>query len=54
MAINTEWHKKNKMPKNATDEEKIEWHLEYGKNCACRPMPMYLREKMKQLGMTKN
>lgn len=35
--INKEWHKKHKMPKNATPEQKLKWHLEHNKHCKCRP-----------------
>ncbi len=34
--INTEWHKKNKMPKNPKLEGKIKWHEGHAKNCSCR------------------
>jgi hypothetical protein len=33
------WHKDHRMPKNATVEERIEWHLAHAKICACRPIP---------------
>jgi hypothetical protein len=45
--INKEWHEKNRMPKNPTIEQRIQWHLEHQKHCACRPMPEKLKEKMK-------
>jgi len=35
MAINKEWHMANRMPKNATFEEKVKWHTEHNKNCQC-------------------
>src|SRR3989344_2376062 len=48
MTINKEWHEKNKMPKNASFEERIKWHLEHNKNCSCRPgFPKKLEEEMK-------
>lgn len=34
--INKEWHQKNKMPKNPTLEERIQWHKEHLKYCDCR------------------
>lgn len=46
MKINKEWHLKNKMPKNATFEERVKWHLAHIKNCTCRPIPEKLLEKM--------
>jgi hypothetical protein len=32
------------MPKSPTLEQRIAWHIEHQKNCACRDMP----EKLKQ------
>jgi len=40
--INAEWHKKNKMPKNPTLEDKIKWHEGHSKNCACRDSVSHL------------
>jgi histidinol phosphatase-like enzyme len=34
--INKEWHLKNKMPKNPTKKQRIEWHIAHNKNCNCR------------------
>jgi hypothetical protein len=46
MKINKEWHLKNKMPKNATFEERVTWHLAHKKNCSCRPIPNKLLNEM--------
>jgi len=52
MAINKEWHLKNKMPKNASLEERVGWHKEHNKNCNCRPgFPKKLLEEMKKRGI---
>jgi hypothetical protein len=40
--INAEWHKNNKMPKNASLEEKIKWHAGHARNCACRDSRIHL------------
>ena len=48
MAINAEWHRKNRMPKNATFEQRVKWHLEHQKNCSCRPISGKLAEEMKK------
>ncbi len=37
--MNKEWHLKNKMPKNPSLEDRINWHIEHSKNCSCREMP---------------
>lgn len=47
MKINKEWHLKNKMPKNATEAERLKWHVAHQKNCNCRPMPDKLKSKLK-------
>jgi hypothetical protein len=45
MAINAEWHRKNKMPKNPTDEQRLNWHVDHMANCNCRtPSPKLLAE----------
>lgn len=36
MSINKEWHIQNKMPKNPTMDERIQWHVEHAKHCSCR------------------
>jgi hypothetical protein len=41
--MNKDWHARNRMPKNATTEQRLAWHLEHRKNCSCRPMPESLR-----------
>jgi hypothetical protein len=36
MKINLAWHALHKLPKEATLNERINWHLEHIKNCSCR------------------
>lgn len=48
MKINKEWHSKNKMPKKATLQQRIQWHLDHQKNCACREMPKSIVEAIKK------
>ncbi len=48
MKINAEWHRRNKMPKNATFEQRVKWHKEHAKECACRPIPEKLKQEMKK------
>jgi len=45
--INADWHIKNKMPKNPTEEVKIKWHIEHLKNCPCRAPSPKLMEQIK-------
>jgi hypothetical protein len=37
--MNAEWHKQNVMPKNAPEAQRVAWHMEHAKYCACRPIP---------------
>jgi len=46
--MNKEWHKQNHMPKRATLERRIHWHLAHTKNCACRPIPKKLFEEIQK------
>jgi len=47
MPINKEWHKKHKMPKNPSFEERKKWHLDHQKNCSCRPISEKLLAEIK-------
>ncbi|MEI9910956.1 MAG: hypothetical protein WDO71_15560 [Bacteroidota bacterium] len=51
MKINGPWHKNHIMPKNATFEQRMKWHLAHQKHCACRPIPQKLAEEMKKKGL---
>ncbi len=46
--INKAWHEKNRMPKNPSLEQRLQWHLEHAKHCSCREMPEKLKEEMKK------
>jgi hypothetical protein len=42
------WHEQNKMPKNPTPQQKIDWHIEHAKHCQCRPIPESVLTLMKE------
>lgn len=46
--LNKEWHLTHRMPKNATIEERIAWHLEHSKHCNCMPIPDKLKAEIKK------
>ena len=48
MSINKEWHQLHPMPKNATIEQRIQWHLEHIKHCGCRDIPGKLKAEIKK------
>lgn len=49
--INADWHRKNRMPKNPSMDERIKWHVSHKRNCNCRQMPesikLLIKDKVK-------
>ena len=41
---NYSWHRKNLMKKGASPGERLIWHQDHQKFCACRPIPKSLRK----------
>jgi hypothetical protein len=50
--LNAAWHARHVMPKNPTEEQRIAWHVEHAKHCACRPIPPKLAAAMKARGLS--
>jgi hypothetical protein len=46
--MNKLWHEQNKMPPRATLDQRIRWHQEHQKYCACRKAPKSLQELIKE------
>jgi hypothetical protein len=46
--INKEWHLANKMPKNPSLDQRVEWHLEHARNCTCRPLGGKILEEIER------
>jgi hypothetical protein len=44
--INKEWHLVNKMPKNPTPKQRLDWHIAHSQNCLCRPFSDEMRYKL--------
>jgi hypothetical protein len=49
--LNKAWHEKHRMPRGATLEQRIGWHLEHRRHCACRPIPAKLAATMRAKGL---
>lgn len=47
--MNSKWHEKNRMPKNATLRQRAAWHVRHQKNCGCRPIPKGVRSYIKKM-----
>lgn len=37
--INAAWHRRNRMPRNASLYQRVVWHLAHARACGCRPIP---------------
>lgn len=52
MIINATWHRAHRMPQQATAMQRLQWHTQHAKHCACRPftttMKNGLLEKIQQ------
>jgi uncharacterized protein YdhG (YjbR/CyaY superfamily) len=44
--VKPDWHKNHVLPKSASLEERIAWHRDHQKHCACRPIPPKLAAQM--------
>lgn len=44
--FNKDWHLVHVMPKNASLEQRIAWHLEHQENCGCRAIPQKLMQEI--------
>jgi hypothetical protein len=49
--INRQWHLDHKMPRNATLEQRLEWHVMHQANCNCRDMPDSIRRELEARGL---
>lgn len=48
--LNKEWHQAHVMPKNASLDQRIEWHLQHRQHCSCRDIPEKLKNTMREKG----
>jgi hypothetical protein len=46
--MNKDWHAAHPMPKNPTLQQRIDWHREHQKYCACREVPKSLLSSFKK------
>ena len=51
MKINKEWHEAHRMPRNATLEQRLDWHVNHAANCSCREMPPGIRAELEARGL---
>lgn len=46
--INKEWHLANKMPKNPTHKQRMQWHIEHSKHCQCYPISDKINKEIEE------
>lgn len=49
--LNAAWHTSNRMPKNATFEQRIAWHAAHVAHCACRKPTGAVLEELQKRGL---
>jgi hypothetical protein len=50
--MNRVWHEAHPMPRSATTEQRISWHMDHAKNCGCRPIPAGVLALMEEQKIT--
>jgi hypothetical protein len=43
LPLAADWHRANRMPKNPTLDQRLDWHVAHAKVCGCREMPDSIR-----------
>jgi hypothetical protein len=49
--LNAAWHRRHPMPKHATLEQRIRWHLGHARACGCREIPPTVRAALRARGI---
>jgi hypothetical protein len=52
--MNATWHQSHVMPPRATLAQRIAWHRQHQKHCACRPIPAKLAAQMESGSKSKS
>jgi len=50
---NRQWHEANRMPRNATLSQRVDWHLTHAAACTCREMPASIKATLKREAASK-
>jgi hypothetical protein len=45
--LNAAWHVKHPMPRNASLEQRVKWHIGHAKACGCRAVPKAILAELK-------
>ncbi len=44
--LNAAWHEAHRLPRNATTDQRVAWHLEHAEMCGCRAIPPPLQAEI--------
>jgi hypothetical protein len=50
--MNAAWHARHPMPKNASLDQRVRWHLAHAKACGCRKIPKTVIAELRARGAT--
>jgi hypothetical protein len=45
--LNAAWHRSHPMPRNATLDQRVRWHLAHADACGCRAIPKSVLAELK-------
>jgi hypothetical protein len=48
VAVNAKWHETHRMPRPATFEQRVKWHVAHANACGCRPIPRTVVAELKR------
>ena len=48
--LNREWHELNRMPPNATDAQRADWHFRHAQACGCRALTASIEALLRKHG----
>ena len=49
--MNAEWHRAHVLGLGASVDDRVAWHLEHARACACRPVPDDIAELIRARGL---
>ena len=52
--VNSAWHYNHPLPKDATLDQRMDWHLEHVEHCNCRDIPARLKEQIRKRARVKS
>jgi hypothetical protein len=50
-AVNVDWHRDHVLGQGAPLDERVTWHLEHARACACRPIPARIATEIQARGL---